>query len=167
MPEEQDNQIDRRDPGGISRRAETARRGSDAAGFVRGIAKRETTVNRPTVRDQDLSVPNVMSKFEVEIEQVLLSRGYRIDRQVQVFPYLVDLAIVSIDGQKYDLGIDCNGTPYYQPGQSSVTRNALRIKALEDQGWNIHEIECEEWVLNPEFELERLLAVLNKIRLGT
>jgi len=42
MPEEQDNQIERREPGGISRRSENARRGSDAAGFVKGIASRRT-----------------------------------------------------------------------------------------------------------------------------
>jgi hypothetical protein len=39
MPEEQDKQIERRDPGGISRRSETARRGSDAARFVGSLAK--------------------------------------------------------------------------------------------------------------------------------
>ena len=38
MPEEQDNQIERRVPSGINRRSETARRGSDAASFVRGLA---------------------------------------------------------------------------------------------------------------------------------
>jgi hypothetical protein len=42
MPEDQDNQIERREPGGISRRSETARRGSDAARFVRGLANRRT-----------------------------------------------------------------------------------------------------------------------------
>ena len=47
MPEERDNQIERRDSGGISRRSETARRGSDAAGFVRGLANRRTESNLP------------------------------------------------------------------------------------------------------------------------
>jgi hypothetical protein len=40
MPEEQDNQIEPRNAGGISRRSETARRGSDAARFVRGLSLR-------------------------------------------------------------------------------------------------------------------------------
>ena len=39
MPEEQENQIERREPGGINRRSETARRGSDAARFVGSLAK--------------------------------------------------------------------------------------------------------------------------------
>jgi len=42
VPEEQDSQIERRDPGGISRRSETARRGSNAARFVGDLADRRT-----------------------------------------------------------------------------------------------------------------------------
>ena len=45
MAEEQDNQIERREPGGINRRSETARRGSDAARFVRRLANRHTESN--------------------------------------------------------------------------------------------------------------------------
>ena len=48
MPEEQDNQIERREPGGISRRSETARRGSDAARFVGGLANRRTESDLPS-----------------------------------------------------------------------------------------------------------------------
>jgi len=167
MPEEQENQIERRDPGGMNRRSETARRGTDAARFVGDLTKRKTPVKRPTVRDPDLSVPDLESEFEVEVERALLLRGYRIDRQVWVSHYLVDLAIISKDNRKYDLGIDCNGMPYYQPSPSSVARDAQRTKALKDQGWNIHQIESKEWVSNPEFELEKLVAVLNKIRLDS
>jgi DNA-binding beta-propeller fold protein YncE len=47
MPEEQDNQIERREPGGISRRSETAKRGSDAARFVKGLANRRTESELP------------------------------------------------------------------------------------------------------------------------
>jgi tripartite motif-containing protein 71 len=48
MPEDQDNQIERREPGGISRWSESTRRGSDAAGFVRGLANRRTGSNLPS-----------------------------------------------------------------------------------------------------------------------
>ena len=53
MPEEQDNQIERRDLGGISRRSETARRGSDAAAFVRGLANRRTESDLPSTLSPD------------------------------------------------------------------------------------------------------------------
>jgi tripartite motif-containing protein 71 len=48
MPEEQGNQIERREPGGINRISETARRGIDAAGFVRGLANRRTESDLPS-----------------------------------------------------------------------------------------------------------------------
>jgi len=55
MPEEQDNQIERRDSGGISRRSETAKRGSDAAGFVRGLANRRTESDLPSTVPTDVT----------------------------------------------------------------------------------------------------------------
>jgi DNA-binding beta-propeller fold protein YncE len=48
MPEEPENQIERRDPGDISRRSETTRRGSDAASFVGGLANRRTESDLPS-----------------------------------------------------------------------------------------------------------------------
>jgi len=60
MPENQYNQIEGRDPGGINRRSETARRGSDAARFVRDLANRRTEPvlpsNVPTSRMWEVSL---------------------------------------------------------------------------------------------------------------
>ena len=53
MPEERDNQIERRDPGGISRRSETARRGSDAARFVGGLANKRRESDLPSTVSTD------------------------------------------------------------------------------------------------------------------
>ena len=42
MPEEQENQIERREPGGgIGRRSDIARRGMNAANYVRGLTSRQ------------------------------------------------------------------------------------------------------------------------------
>jgi len=35
---------------------------------------------------------------------------------------------------------------------------------LQDEGWNIHHIQATEWYWHPEVELERLEALLAKIR---
>ena len=45
---EPDNQIERREPGGISHRSETARRGSDAANFIRGLANKRKESDLPS-----------------------------------------------------------------------------------------------------------------------
>ena len=54
MPDEQDNQIERREPGGISRRFGTARRGSAAACFVGGLANRRTESDLPSTVPTDV-----------------------------------------------------------------------------------------------------------------
>ena len=44
MPEEQENPIERREPGGIiGRRSDIARRGMNAANYVRGLAAKPET----------------------------------------------------------------------------------------------------------------------------
>ena len=166
MPQEQANQIERRDPGDISRRSETARRGRNAADYVSGLPKRQSLVKTPVVRDPDLSVPNGMSAFEEDVERALVSRGYQVHRYVLVVDQRIDLAIVSKDGRLYELGIECKGPPYHsQPTLFSLASEAQRVKTLREEGWSIHEIESKEWFLNPEHELDKLEAMLNKVRL--
>ena len=166
MPEYQDNQIERRDPGGINRRSETARRGINAADYVAGLAKRRSLVKTPVVRDAGLSVPDPGSAFEEDLERALVSRGYQVHRYVLVVDQRINLAIVSKDGRQYELGIECKGPPYHsQPTLFSIASEAQRVKTLREEGWNIHEIESKEWFLNPEHELDKLEAMLNKIRL--
>ena len=43
MPEEKENQIERREPGGIGRRSDITRRGMNAANYVRGLAAKPET----------------------------------------------------------------------------------------------------------------------------
>ena len=53
MPDERDDQIQRREPGGISRRSETARRGMNAAGYVAGLAKAQAESGLPSAVSTD------------------------------------------------------------------------------------------------------------------
>ena len=85
MAEEQDNQIERRDPGGISRRSETARRGSDAARFVEGLAKCTTTASRPTQSHTD-TVSGTIWRFQLlGINPENTTREFRSDGYVRTF----------------------------------------------------------------------------------
>ena len=87
MPEEQDNQIERREPGGISRRSETARRGSDAARFVTGLLNR--------TQDSDLaSTVSTDGTYEFSLKWGMKGTG---DGQ---FDYPYGVAVAS-DGSVY------------------------------------------------------------------
>jgi sugar lactone lactonase YvrE len=55
MPEEQDNQIEPRAPGGINRISETARRGIDAARYVAGLVKAQAVSGLPNIVSTDRS----------------------------------------------------------------------------------------------------------------
>ena len=103
---------------------------------------------------------------ELAVEQALVSKGHKVEPEVRVsrFPFIIDLAIISEDGRKYDIGTECKGERYYQDTPSTLTREALRLKILQDEGWNIHHIQATEWYWHPEVELERLEALLAKIR---
>jgi hypothetical protein len=66
------------------------------------------------------------------------------------------------------LGIECKGPPYHsQPTLFSIASEDQRVKTLREEGWSIHEIESKEWFLNPEHELDKLEAMLNKVRLDS
>ena len=160
MPEEQDNQIERRESeGGIARRSHIARRGMNAANYVRGLSISQKTRNIIDPADPD------RSPFELEVERALISKGHKVERRVRVSEYIIDLAIISEDGRKYDLGIECNGTPRFRETPYNIlARKAMRLKILKDEGWNSHPILANEWFSHPELELEKLEAVLAKIR---
>ena len=68
MPEEQDNQIERREPSGINRRSETARRGSDAARFVGGLANRRTESDLPSTSPTDQTFEFILEWYGVRKE---------------------------------------------------------------------------------------------------
>ena len=95
------------------------------------------------------------SPFETAVEQALLSRGYRVERQVGVSGYRIDLAILSEDGTTRDLGIECDGWTYHS-APAARDRDWLRQKVLEGLGWKIHRVWSTAWVRNPEAELSRI-----------
>ena len=103
------------------------------------------------------------SPFEAAVEQALLAKGYRVARQVGVTGYRIDLAILSEDGAKYDLGIECDGWTYHNT-PAARDRDWLRQKVLEGLGWEIHRVWSTAWVRNPEAELGRIESALSRAR---
>ena len=95
------------------------------------------------------------SPFEAAVEQALISKGYRVERQVGVAGYRIDLAILSEDGAKRELGIECDGWTYHS-APAARDRDWQRQKVLEGLGWKIHRVWSTAWVRNPEAELLRI-----------
>ena len=103
------------------------------------------------------------SPFEEAVLAALRSRGHRVDAQVGVSGYRIDLAIRSEDGQHFDLGIECDGATYHS-SPTARDRDWLRQQVLEGLGWRIHRVWSTAWVRDPETEFVAIEQALQQAR---
>ena len=106
------------------------------------------------------------SPFEESVAQALLSKGYKIARQVGVAGYRIDLAIEREDSGGYDLGIECDGWRYHS-APAARDRDWQRQQVLEGLGWRIHRVWSTAWAKNPGAEMERIDRALRTARSET
>ncbi len=108
--------------------------------------------------DLDMPVPTGKppdSPFEVEVADVLRSRGYEIDHQIGSAGYFIDLAVKDPERPgRYLLGIECDGATYHS-AQSARDRDRIRQDVLEGLGWRIHRIWSTDWFRFPDRELKK------------
>ena len=104
-----------------------------------------------------------MSEFEIFVKEGLEKRGYKVDPQVGVAGFYIDLGIKHKsfpDG--YILGVECDGRAYHS-SRSQRDNDILRQSVLEDQGWKIYRIWSTDWFYNPQKELNRLDRHIKKL----
>ena len=104
-----------------------------------------------------------LNDFEKAVQDALLARGHRVVGQVGSAGYRIDLAILSEDGAKYDLGVECDGATYHS-APAARDRDWLRQSVLEGLGWTIHRVWSTSWVRNPTAEIERVEEALSHAR---
>ena len=104
------------------------------------------------------------SEFESQVAQAVSGHGFRVDPQVGVAGFFVDLAVVdpACPG-RYLLGIECDGASYHS-SRSARDRDRLRQQVLEDRGWVIHRIWSTDWFHRPEEQLRKVLAAIENAR---
>ena len=105
------------------------------------------------------------SPFEEAVLAALRSRGHRVDAQVGVSGYRIDLAIRSEDGERFDLGIECDGLTYHN-SPTARDRDWLRQQVLEGLGWRIHRVWSTAWVRDPGTEIAAIEQALERARTG-
>ncbi len=103
------------------------------------------------------------SPFEEAVLAALRSRGHRVESQVGVSGYRIDLAIHSDDGDGFDLGIECDGATYHS-SPAARDRDWLRQQVLEGLGWRIHRVWSTSWIRSPETELAAIEDELDLAR---
>ena len=117
-----------------------------------------------TAIEQNLTIDaaaEIDSPFEEAVRRALVARGHRVDVQVGVSGYRIDLAIQAEDREGYTLGIECDGATYHS-APAARDRDWLRQSVLEGLGWKIHRVWSRSWIQNPERELEAIEQALDE-----
>ncbi len=102
------------------------------------------------------------SDFEMEVRDALVAKGYRIDTQVGVSGYRIDLAVYNNETSRYILGIECDGAAYHS-SKSARERDIHRQRYLESRGWKIIRIWSRDWWNNPEAEVKNIESYLTSL----
>ena len=127
--------------------------------FLQYADKGYFDIPTPTARPFD-------SDFEESVAEFLRGRGYRIDPQVGMSGFFIDLGVVdSANESRYLLGIECDGATYHS-SRSARDRDRIRQAILESRGWTIHRIWSTDWFHRRAGEERRLLDVLTGLESG-
>lgn len=104
------------------------------------------------------------SVFEREVLEELTKRGLRLQPQVGVAGYRIDLAVLDDETSgRYVCGIECDGAAYHA-SQTARDRDRLRQQVLENRGWEIHRVWSTDWFKDREGQAERILRLVEESR---
>ncbi|MBB1256849.1 DUF3320 domain-containing protein, partial [Streptomyces sp. OF3] len=85
------------------------------------------------------------SPFEESVLQVLRDWGYRVQPQVGVAGYRIDIGVRHPEfSGAYALGIECDGAMYHS-SRTARDRDRLREEVLAGLGWRLHRIWGTDW----------------------
>lgn len=126
--------------------------------YLSYAATGELEMPTPTGRGPD-------SPFEAAVADALRQQGYRVEHQIGASGFYIDLAVVDPDrpGQ-YLLGIECDGATYHSSRTARV-RDRTRQQVLESLGWTIHRIWSTDWFRNPDKQLAKAVAAIERAQL--
>lgn len=104
--------------------------------------------------------------FEDSVRRELELRGFKVDAQVGVGSFRIDLAVRDPKNDVgYALGIECDGATYHS-SRSARDRDILRQEILQGMGWKLHRIWSTEWFKNRDVALGVLVENVNRALSG-
>lgn len=98
------------------------------------------------------------SPFEIELYDLLVERGYRVDTQVSVGTKRIDLVVEGGNDQR--LAIECDGDRYHGPEQ--WPDDMARQRMLERAGWTVWRCFASRFVRERRAVMEELVALLGE-----
>lgn len=104
------------------------------------------------------------SDFEIEVAERLVQRGFKLDFQVGVSGYKIDIGIRHPDNEDIFLaGVECDGATYHS-SKSARDRDRLREEVLNRLGWNLVRVWSTDWFANPDRETDKLVKKLMELK---
>lgn len=124
--------------------------------YLRYVESRRLETGVPSGRDFD-------SDFERDVRSRLEMFGFRIDPQVGVAGYRIDLGVRHPQQPSvYLAGLECDGAAFHS-ARSARDRDRLREAVLRGMGWTILRIWSTDWFANADLQTERLVAELKRL----
>lgn len=100
------------------------------------------------------------SEFEIAVARVLSNAGYKVEPQVGVAGYRIDIGVYHPQRPgEYILGIECDGKTYHS-SRFARDRDRLREEVLKKRGWNIFRIWSIDWFNNRDLVIKNLIEEL-------
>lgn len=101
------------------------------------------------------------SKFEENVFDAIVAKGYRVIPQYEVAGFRMDLVV---QGEQSKLVVECDGD-HWHTSVEDRERDFLRERLLQRAGWTFWRVLGSTYYNNPEQALESLWAMLDEMKI--
>jgi len=113
-------------------------------------------------KEAPMALSEETNDFEDSVKRKLELAGFKVDAQVGVGSFRIDLAVRNPKANNnYSIGIECDGASYHS-SCSARDRDILRQEILQNMGWKIYRIWSTEWFRNREESIKLLIENVNR-----
>ncbi|SEL12476.1 Protein of unknown function [Colwellia chukchiensis] len=117
----------------------------------------------PETANADFGVDQFDSYFEEAVAYALRAKGWKVQTQVGVGKFRIDMGVVHPDkpGQ-FLAGIECDGATYHS-SPAARDRDRVRHIILENLGWNLLRIWSTDYFIDPNEVIEKVHVQLTEL----
>ena len=103
------------------------------------------------------------SDFEQAVAWALRDKGWKVQTQIGVNKFRIDLGIIHPDAPGvYLAGVECDGATYHG-SPSARDRDRVRHEVLENLGWKLVRLWSTDYFQDPEGAIEKIHQRLNQL----
>jgi very-short-patch-repair endonuclease len=103
------------------------------------------------------------SPLEQAVAEALEARGWRVETQIGVSGFRIDLGVVHPEKcGAYLAGVECDGATYHRSAVAR-DRDKIRQQVLENLGWRIFRVWSTDWWYDPHAAIEQLDQSLREL----